>query len=95
MGTITTNDGTTIFYKDWARPTHCSGNGGIVIVHDRRGHERSTRTWDGNDMDTYAYDLAQLTEKLDLREAIHVGALDRRRGKAWVETLLSETKRDC
>jgi len=44
-----------------------------VIAHDRRGHGRSTQTWDGNDMDTYADDLAQLTEKLDLRNAIHVG----------------------
>jgi non-heme chloroperoxidase len=44
-----------------------------VIAHDRRGHGRSTQTWDGNDMDTYADDLAQLTEKLDLNDAIHVG----------------------
>jgi len=44
-----------------------------VIAHDRRGHGRSTQTWDGNDMDTYADDLAQLTERLDLRDAIHVG----------------------
>lgn len=44
-----------------------------VIAHDRRGHGRSTQTWDGNDMETYAYDLAQLTKKLDLCEAIHVG----------------------
>jgi non-heme chloroperoxidase len=44
-----------------------------VIAHDRRGHGRSSQTWDGNDMDTYADDLAALTEKLDLRNAIHVG----------------------
>jgi non-heme chloroperoxidase len=44
-----------------------------VIAHDRRGHGRSTQTWDGNDMDTYADDLAVLTEKLDLKNAIHVG----------------------
>src|SRR5260370_9722669 len=44
-----------------------------VIAHDRRGHGRSTQTWDGNDMDTYPDDLAQLTEKLDLKNAIHVG----------------------
>jgi non-heme chloroperoxidase len=44
-----------------------------VIAHDRRGHGRSTQTWDGNDMDTYADDLAALTEKLDLKDAIHVG----------------------
>src|SRR5207248_7831957 len=44
-----------------------------VIAHDRRGHGRSTQTWDGNEMDTYADDLAALTEKLDLKDAIHVG----------------------
>src|ERR1700736_2322497 len=44
-----------------------------VIAHDRRGHGRSTQTWDGNEMNTYADDLAALTEKLDLRNAIHVG----------------------
>jgi non-heme chloroperoxidase len=44
-----------------------------VIAHDRRGHGRSAQTWDGNDMDTYADDLAALTEKLDLNNAIHVG----------------------
>ena len=44
-----------------------------VIAHDRRGHGRSTQTWDGNEMNTYADDLAALTEKLDLKNAIHVG----------------------
>src|ERR1700676_1216417 len=44
-----------------------------VVAHDRRGHGRSTQTWDGNEMDTYADDLAALTEKLDLKNAIHVG----------------------
>jgi non-heme chloroperoxidase len=44
-----------------------------VIAHDRRGHGRSSQTWDGNDMDTYADDLAVLTDKLDLKNAIHVG----------------------
>src|SRR6202049_1978187 len=44
-----------------------------VIAHDRRGHGRSTQTWDGNEMDTYADDLAALTQKLDLKNAIHVG----------------------
>jgi non-heme chloroperoxidase len=43
------------------------------IAHDRRGHGRSGQTWDGNDMDTYADDLAALVEALDLRDAIHVG----------------------
>src|ERR1700761_612376 len=44
-----------------------------VIAHDRRGHGRSTQTPDGNDMDTYAADVAQLAAHLDLRDAIHVG----------------------
>jgi non-heme chloroperoxidase len=43
------------------------------IAHDRRGHGRSDQPWQGNDMDTYADDLAALVEKLDLKDAIHVG----------------------
>jgi non-heme chloroperoxidase len=43
------------------------------IAHDRRGHGRSSQPWDGNDMDTYADDLAMLVEALDLKNAIHVG----------------------
>jgi non-heme chloroperoxidase len=43
------------------------------IAHDRRGHGRSSQPWDGNDMDTYADDLAELTAALDLKDAIHVG----------------------
>ena len=44
-----------------------------VIAHDRRGHGRSTQTVTGNDMDTYAADVAELTKALDLRDAIHIG----------------------
>jgi non-heme chloroperoxidase len=44
-----------------------------VIAHDRRGHGRSTQTVNGNEMDTYAADVAELVEKLDLRDAIHIG----------------------
>jgi non-heme chloroperoxidase len=44
-----------------------------VIAHDRRSHGRSSQTWDGNDMDTYADDLRELVLALDLRDAIHVG----------------------
>ena len=93
MATITTKDGTRIFYKDWgkgqpivfshgwplssddwdAQMLFFGQHGYRVIAHDRRRHGRSTQTWDGNDMDTYADDLAQLTEKLDLKDAIHVG----------------------
>src|SRR5438876_879425 len=43
------------------------------IGHDRRGHGRSSQAWQGNDMDTYADDLAELVQKLDLKDAIHVG----------------------
>ena len=44
-----------------------------VIAHDRRGHGRSDQPWQGNDMDTYADDLAELVKKLNLKNAIHVG----------------------
>lgn len=43
------------------------------VAHDRRGHGRSSQPWTGNDMDTYADDLAGLVEALDLKRAIHVG----------------------
>ncbi len=43
------------------------------IAHDRRGHGRSSQPWDGNDMDTYADDLAQLVEMLDIQDVVHVG----------------------
>jgi non-heme chloroperoxidase len=91
--TITTKDGTTLFYKDWgkgqpivfshgwplssddwdAQMLFFLSHGYRVIAHDRRGHGRSSQTDNGNDMDHYAADLAQLTEALDLRDAIHVG----------------------
>ena len=44
-----------------------------VIAHDRRGHGRSTQTWSGNEMNTYADDLAKLVTALDLKDAIHIG----------------------
>ena len=50
-----------------------ASNGFRAIAHDRRGHGRSSQTWAGNDMDTYADDLAALTNALDLKDAIHIG----------------------
>ena len=43
------------------------------IAHDRRGHGRSSQPWDGNEMNTYADDVAELVGALDLKDAIHVG----------------------
>jgi len=59
---------------DWdAQMMFFLSEGYRVIAHDRRGHGRSTQTAEGNDMDTYAADVAELTEALDLKDAIHVG----------------------
>jgi len=52
---------------------HLSSRGYRCIAHDRRGHGRSDQPWDGNEMNTYADDLAELTAKLDLQKAVHVG----------------------
>jgi non-heme chloroperoxidase len=93
MPTITTKDGTQIYYKDWGagqpvvfshgwplsadawedQMVFLGTHGYRVIAHDRRGHGRSSQPWDGNNMDTYADDLAALTEALDLKSAVHVG----------------------
>jgi non-heme chloroperoxidase len=59
---------------DWdAQMMFFLARGYRVIAHDRRGHGRSTQTMDGNDMDTYAADVAELTKALDLKNAIHIG----------------------
>jgi non-heme chloroperoxidase len=56
-----------------AQMVFLASHGYRCIAHDRRGHGRSTQPWTGNEMDTYADDLAALTQTLDLRDAIHVG----------------------
>src|SRR4051812_6606943 len=59
---------------DWDNQMMFFLNAGYrVIAHDRRGHVRSSQTSEGNNMDTYAADVAELVAKLDLKNAIHVG----------------------
>jgi len=59
---------------DWdAQMFFFASSGFRCVAHDRRGHGRSSQPWNGNEMDTYADDLMELTEKLDLKGAIHVG----------------------
>ena len=93
MSTITTQDDTHIYYKDWgtgqpivfshgwplnadaweSQMVFLASNGYRTIAHDRRGHGRSSQPSGGNEMDTYADDLATLIETLDLKDAVLIG----------------------
>lgn len=93
MSTITTQDGTEIYYKDWgsgqavvfshgwplssdsweAQMLFLASQGYRCIAHDRRGHGRSSQPWNGNDMNTYADDLATLLDTLDLTDLVLIG----------------------
>jgi len=56
-----------------AQMVFLASRGYRCIAHDRRGHGRSSQPWDGNEMDTYADDLAALVKALDLKQAVHIG----------------------
>ena len=73
--------------------TYFMANRGYRCVADRRGHRRSSQPWHGNDMDTYADDLAYLMERLDFKDAVLVGSLHwRRSGCALHRTLRNEAR---